>query len=144
MVSDFVAHFCMLRVSKNLWPCENHVSKNPWPCENCTRISHGRRFTQFSHGSRFFDTSNGQKCVTQIIYLGPLPSAQGSNQDRVAAGASEDCGMAADAATGQGGAWLRPLARGGKLQQTQCRENMAEFRLTNQVSQLTKKKLLGT
>ena len=59
------------------------------------------------------------KCVTQIMYRGPLPCAQGSNQDRVAAGACADCGMAADAATGQGGAWLRPLARGGKLQQTQ-------------------------
>ena len=35
------------------------------PCENRTRFSHGRRF---------FNSRNVQKCVTQIIYLGPLPS----------------------------------------------------------------------
>ena len=28
---------------------------------------------QLSHGSRFFDSHNMQKCVTQIIYLWPLP-----------------------------------------------------------------------
>ena len=54
-VSDFVARFCTL--------CE---LKNLRPCENCTR---------FSHGSRFFDLRNVQKSVTQIIYLGPLPTA---------------------------------------------------------------------
>ena len=29
---------------------------------------------QFSHGRVFSDSSNVQKCVTQIIYLGPLPT----------------------------------------------------------------------
>ena len=29
---------------------------------------------QFSHRRRFFDSRNVQKCVTQIIYLGPLPT----------------------------------------------------------------------
>ena len=30
--------------------------------------------TRFSHGHRFFDSHNVQKSVTQIIYLGPLPT----------------------------------------------------------------------
>ena len=30
---------------------------------------------QESHGSVFSDSLNVQKCVTQIIYLGPLPNA---------------------------------------------------------------------
>ena len=48
--SDFVARFCTLRESENTRPCENRT--------------------------RFFfsDSLNVQKFVTQIIYLGPLPS----------------------------------------------------------------------
>ena len=58
-VSDFIASFCTLRESKSLRPCENRT-----------------RFTRFSHGRRFFDSRNVQKCVTQIIYLGPLPTVR--------------------------------------------------------------------
>ena len=47
---------------------ESHaILKNLWPCENRT---------QFSHGRRFLDSRNAQKSVTQIIYLGPLPTAR--------------------------------------------------------------------
>ena len=41
-------------------------------------MARGIRFcrTRFSHGRRFFDSRNVQKCVTQIIYLGPLPTVR--------------------------------------------------------------------
>ena len=52
--SVFVARFCTLRESQNLWPCTKRV--------------------RFSHGHRFCESRNVQKGVTQIIYLGPLPS----------------------------------------------------------------------
>ena len=38
-----------------------------------TRDSRMAVGTRFSHGHWFFDLLNVQKCVTQIIYLGPLP-----------------------------------------------------------------------
>ena len=38
-------------------------------------MSHTKR-VRFSHGRVLFDSRNVQKCVTQIIYLGPLPSRQ--------------------------------------------------------------------
>ena len=38
-----------------------------------TRVSHAKR-VRFSHGRVLFDSRYVQKCVTQIIYLGPLPT----------------------------------------------------------------------
>ena len=35
---------------------------------------------RFSHGRRFFGSRNVQKCVTQIIYLGPLPTRRPSDE----------------------------------------------------------------
>ena len=62
-LSDFVARFCTLRESKNLWPCENRVL--------------------FSHFRRFFDLCNVQKSVTQIIYLLPLPKETAISFDKM-------------------------------------------------------------
>ena len=39
--------------------------------------TYGHARIAFSHGRRFFDSRNMQKCVAQIIYLGPLPSGPG-------------------------------------------------------------------
>ena len=40
-----------------------------------TAMRESQNPTRFSHGRRFFDSRNVQKSVTQIIYLGPLPTA---------------------------------------------------------------------
>ena len=35
---------------------------------------------RFLHGSVLFDLHNVQKCVTQIIYLGPLPTERNTSK----------------------------------------------------------------
>ena len=49
-------------------------------CRTFLHVARVKKSTQFSHGRRFFDSSNVQKCVTQITYLGPLPTPQWPGQ----------------------------------------------------------------
>ena len=66
-VSDFVAHFCTLHKSENTLPCKNSMLNT---CETSAILAWQ------TIGSVFSDLHNLQKCVTQIIYLWPLPNAQ--------------------------------------------------------------------
>ena len=70
-VSDSVARFCTLQESENTRTCEKNTRH--------TCISH------MCHDVRVFsDSRNLQKSVTQIIYLGPLPTGQARSWRREA------------------------------------------------------------
>ena len=63
VVSDFVARFSR---------CAN---KKKHGHARIARVSHRTRCVRFSHVRMFFGSRNVQKSVTQIIYLGKLPTA---------------------------------------------------------------------
>ena len=73
-------NFCLVNAPSPCTVCTagNYTSTMQWPEVDQVSDFVALVCTRFSHGRRFFDSRklrrNVQKCVTQIIYLGPLPN----------------------------------------------------------------------